>query len=208
MNKFGHLVMKLMKLMIAAGFLILMRPLVGQPPCQLRVQSRVELAGDRLTLADLLSPESCADLRQVAAGINIGRAPLAGSPRVFLGDDIRWLLERLSHSGSGRETYAVASLPERVVVRRAGSGASGSQPDGSSFRAHPGPLPRSAADEKPAVRPGDKVILLWDERGIRLVVHSVSLDAGRPGEVVRARLACGRLVRAMVSGPGMLRAAL
>jgi hypothetical protein len=58
------------------------------------------------------------------------------------------------------------------------------------------------------VRPGETVSLLWDQDGIRLVVPAVSLDAGGPGESVRARIARGgRVVHAIVVSAGQLRAA-
>jgi hypothetical protein len=67
----------------------------------------------------------------------------------------------------------------------------------------PGPAPAGAL-----VRPGQAVTLLWDEDGIRLVVPAVALDAGAPGERVRARIGRGgTLVRATVVSAGMLRAA-
>jgi len=60
----------------------------------------------------------------------------------------------------------------------------------------------------PMVRPGQTVILLWDQDGIRLVVPVVCLDPGAPGERVRARMVHGgALLHAIVVGAGMLRAA-
>lgn len=60
----------------------------------------------------------------------------------------------------------------------------------------------------PLVRPGETVSLLWDQDGIRLVIPAVSLDAGGPGEAVRARVARGgRVVHAIVVSAGQLRAA-
>ncbi len=58
------------------------------------------------------------------------------------------------------------------------------------------------------IRCGQTAILLWDAQGIRVVVPSVSLDAGNEGDMVRARIArSGRVVRAIVTGAGRLRAA-
>jgi hypothetical protein len=63
-------------------------------------------------------------------------------------------------------------------------------------------------DEKPLIRPGEAVSLLWDEGGIRLTVPAISLDAGVPGQAVRARLSRGgRMVRAIVVSAGKVRAA-
>jgi hypothetical protein len=61
---------------------------------------------------------------------------------------------------------------------------------------------------KPLVLPGEAVTLLWDQDGIRLVVPAVCLDAGGPGQAVRARIARGgRMVRAIVVSAGKLRTA-
>ena len=66
----------------------------------------------------------------------------------------------------------------------------------------------AAAHEIPLVRPGEKVSLLWDQDGIRLVVPAVALDAGSAGAAVRARVGRGgRTVRGIVVGAGKLRAA-
>ncbi len=68
--------------------------------------------------------------------------------------------------------------------------------------------PGSARALLPLVRPGQTVILLWDQDGIRLVVPVVCLDAGAPGETVRVRIAHGgALLHAIVVSAGMLRAA-
>ena len=60
----------------------------------------------------------------------------------------------------------------------------------------------------PVVHRGDKVTLIWDADGIRVVAAAVSLDSGAPGQIVRVRLAqSGQIIRAVVVGAGMLRAA-
>ncbi len=59
------------------------------------------------------------------------------------------------------------------------------------------------------IQRGQTATLLWDQQGIRVVVPSISLDAGNEGDTVRARIArSGRVVRAIVTGAGRLRAAL
>jgi len=64
----------------------------------------------------------------------------------------------------------------------------------------------SGADRARAlVRPGQAVTLLWDQDGIRLVIPAVALDAGAPGERVRARIVRGGAVlHAIVVSAGML----
>jgi flagella basal body P-ring formation protein FlgA len=48
--------------------------------------------------------------------------------------------------------------------------------------------------------------LIWDQDGIRLLARVICLDPGEAGQVVRARLTHGRVVRAVVVSAGMLRA--
>lgn len=69
------------------------------------------------------------------------------------------------------------------------------------------PAAEAARTEAPVVRPGESVTLLWDQGGIRLVVPAFCLDRGGTGESVRARIAGGRLVRAIVESAGRLRMA-
>jgi len=58
------------------------------------------------------------------------------------------------------------------------------------------------------VRSGQKVTLLWDQNGIRVVVPAVALDAGESGEPVRARIVgAPGLIHTRVMGAGELRVA-
>ena len=69
-------------------------------------------------------------------------------------------------------------------------------------------MAKAATPEKPLVRPGEAVTLLWDQDGIRLVVPAICLDKGTAGDAVRARIVRGgRLVRAVVESAGRLRVA-
>jgi len=89
--------------------------------CKVVVQANVEVADADFSLANLLTPASCAELRQSAAGLRVGRVPLAGSPRILTGDEIRALLQKITNP---RDRNSIASysvdIPERVSVRRAG----------------------------------------------------------------------------------------
>jgi hypothetical protein len=92
----------------------------------------------------------------------------------------------------------LASFPSRVRAIPKGT-----SPPSSTVRAT-----LRATDEKPLIHPGEAVSLLWDEDGIRLTVPAISLDAGIPGQAVRARISRGgRMVRAIVVSAGKLRAA-
>jgi Chaperone for flagella basal body P-ring formation len=91
---------------------------------------------------------------------------------------------------------------------------SGSLVKPSGVAGLPGIPPRSVpaavdrARQKLLVRPGERVTLIWEQDGIRLVVPAVALDGGEPGAGVRARIEPGgRVVRAIVVSAGMLRAA-
>jgi len=98
-----------------------------------------------------------------------------------------------------RDFPAEVAEPARMVPRAISVSAAASVP---SAKAPITPRPGTAL-----VRPGETVSLLWDEDGIRLVVPAVSLDAGWPGEEVRARIARGgRVVHAIVVSVGHLRA--
>ena len=67
---------------------------------------------------------------------------------------------------------------------------------------------RLLGEAKPAVRAGETVFLAWDEAGILVTLPVVCLEPGAIGEKVRARLPrAGRVVQAVVVGPGELREA-
>jgi hypothetical protein len=94
----------------------------GQPTCRATVRANVEVSGSGLTLADLLAPGSCEGLRSAAAAVRLGAAPLAGSPRVLLGSQMREEMEAIV-SGSQQHIGALilAKVPERITIRRAGA---------------------------------------------------------------------------------------
>jgi len=72
---------------------------------------------------------------------------------------------------------------------------------------HPAARRANAAETStPVVHRGERVTLLWDESGIRIVLPALSLDAGAPGDAVRARmLPSGRIMPAIVVGAGQLK---
>lgn len=86
--------------------------------------------------------------------------------------------------------------------------AAGMQPPAGSGDPVPGSLVRGAPVRGSLVRPGQKVTLLWDQDGIRVVVPALAIDAGGPGEPVRARIVgAPGLIHAWVVGAGELRVA-
>ena len=97
----------------------------AQPPCEATVEARVEVGGEDFTLASLLSPDACPGLRQAAAGIRLGAAPLAGSARVLEGDQVRGQFAELKKRIGGAELgWPSLIVPERIVIERAGKRAS------------------------------------------------------------------------------------
>lgn len=69
--------------------------------------------------------------------------------------------------------------------------------------------PPKPLSDVPWVRPGQTVSLIWVEGGMRLWRQVVCLDLGRAGQQVRTRTQPeGRIVRARVTGPGLLEAGL
>ena len=70
-----------------------------------------------------------------------------------------------------------------------------------------GPPAALRLDRDLAVKPGQRVTLQWEERGIRLEIPVVCLDGGAKGDTVRARVGQrGRVLRAIVMDSGQLRA--
>jgi hypothetical protein len=104
-----------------AGFSLLSSVSRAQA-CPVAVLASVDLAEGPLSLADLLAPSTCPQLRRAAAGVRLGSVPLAGSARVILGSDVAILLEKLPIAAGERP--GAWRVPPRVTVRRAGPRAS------------------------------------------------------------------------------------
>jgi hypothetical protein len=65
----------------------------------------------------------------------------------------------------------------------------------------------SGLNAEMVVRPGQLVTLIWDQNGIRVSVPVLCLDAGGPGQQIRARIVRGgTVVRAIVESAQSLRA--
>ncbi len=116
---------------LAAGGAVLTLLLSQPSPAQVcfaSVSARVEVGAGNFSLADLLEPVACPGLRDAAQQVHLGSAPLAGSPRVFQGEEIRSLLrdakERMDGADRASAMPMTTRVPERVTVRRAGSRAS------------------------------------------------------------------------------------
>jgi hypothetical protein len=90
--------------------------------------AKVEVQAGSFSLADLLGPDACQDLRQAAAQKNLGMTPLRGSVRVLDGKEMSALLQSLmgedsksddSKSDNSKTSKPSNRVPERIVVRRA-----------------------------------------------------------------------------------------
>ena len=205
-----------MHLAIIVGITATFAPLAHatNSPCRpIVVLKEIELPAGELVLSDLLSTDVCPALLHAAGQIHLGSVPLVGSPRVFTGDEIRVLLEKLDDKEELDEKFL--TVPERVMVRRKG----GHKTDAAAHLAGPA-VSRSVARSQvfhsntasgalsdEVVRPGQTVMLLWDQDGIRLQIPALCLDRGVPGSEVRARiLRGGTVVRATVVSADSLRA--
>lgn len=95
-------------------------PLLGaaQSTChRIAFQSQVEVRGEEITLAELLTRDTCPPLLAAAERVSLGGAPRAGGVRVFTGDQIRRQVEALA-VGALRERMTGIPIPERIAVRR------------------------------------------------------------------------------------------
>lgn len=90
------------------------------------VKPSVRIGGGELTLADLLSPDTCQRVRAMAKRVPLGAAPLPGAVRVVPGPEIGSWLESLA-AAAGRGHEEMDELPPRILVRRAGAAKSCSE---------------------------------------------------------------------------------
>ena len=97
----------------------------AEPVCaEVTVEASVEASPGALTLADMLGRGTCPQLREAAAGVNLGAAPLPGSVRVLDGREVRRLLDKLEGGLAGAAVsigkLSSMAIPERIVVKRRG----------------------------------------------------------------------------------------
>jgi hypothetical protein len=108
--------MKWIVIMLMFGEIAACVPCSAATECsQLRVEASVKLAGNDLTLADLLAPDTCPQVRRAAARARLGTAPQPGSLRVFDGRQIQQLLEKIALAG-GLDSVQ-EQIPERIAVQ-------------------------------------------------------------------------------------------
>jgi Chaperone for flagella basal body P-ring formation len=173
----------------------------ADPACRITtVRAHIEVAEGSLSLADVLAPGSCPQLRAAATRVRFGVAPLPGSPRVLDGLSVRRLFEPLTATLD--ITASQFRIPERVVVERKEATLSGPGTAASSVARRK----EKTTDEEPLVKSGQPALLTWEHGGIRVLLQVICLDSGGEGQSVRARTKnSGRILRAEVVGKGSLR---
>jgi hypothetical protein len=134
-----------------ASWLILPRMSLGQALCRVTVEAQIDVAPGKLSLADLLSADTCPGLARAAAQVDLGSSPLTGSVRVLAGSEVRARLEQLAAGitggVSGLQTVMML-VPERISIRRAGVRASCADIS-ARLLASPGTLPWAAGAAAP-----------------------------------------------------------
>ena len=81
---------RLARVLIGGAFAIAFLSCEAESVCpQVTVQAIVETVREKLTLEDLLAPDSCAQVRQAAAEVSLGLAPRGGIVRVLDGHEVR-----------------------------------------------------------------------------------------------------------------------
>lgn len=182
--------------------------LAASPPafeavCKATVLASVKVPDSDLTLTDVLAPGTCAPLLQAASRVQLGKAPLPGSPRILDGAGVRRFLEPLAAAISGRKVEF--QIPERIVIERVNDSparAGNSVLHALSSSRFPSRSPEGTTQY---VKRGETAILIWEHGGIRVMLPVICLEAGGPGETVRARIKNGdRILHAEVVGPGSL----
>src|SRR5579863_3791892 len=156
--------MKMFFLLAAIGIVVGARTAAAEASCRpIVLAPEVEVSTGELELADFLPVDACPALLNAARRIRLGGAPLPGSPRVFTGDEVRSLLQKLD---SGKATQnQIWTVPQRVTVESKGVRCAGTGP--CVLLAVRGQPPRTGSSRQPApvnvvVRPGQTVNLVWE----------------------------------------------
>jgi hypothetical protein len=116
------LAMVLMMMVLMSGMLaaVSLECRAEQACAEVAVEGSVDAGPGELTLADLLTQDTCVQLRSEAARVSLGAAPQSGSVRILDGRAVRQQLEVLAGAvGSVGKTVGM-SVPERIVVKRRG----------------------------------------------------------------------------------------
>ena len=79
-----------------------------------RLKERAGVAGEAIRLSDLLPADAPAQVRALAMGVELGRSPHLGSPRILSGEQIT------RHLNAHPDWLALFSIPDHVTVVRQG----------------------------------------------------------------------------------------
>lgn len=90
-----------------------------QACAEVAVEASIEGDSGELTLADVLAPGTCAQVRNAAARVDLGTVPRSGRVRVLDGREIRRRLEE-ADGGLASVKPSGITIPERIVVKRRG----------------------------------------------------------------------------------------
>jgi hypothetical protein len=115
--------MKTFSIMLMIG-LLAVAPLLcrAEQACSgASVEASVEAGPGELTLADLLTLETCPQVRERAARVSLGKAPQSGSVRVLDGREVRRLLEGVVAGVVSAGKVGGITIAPRIVVRRRGA---------------------------------------------------------------------------------------
>ncbi len=167
--------------------------LVAQPCDFVRFKSEVEVSGT-FTMANLLQDNSCPEIVTAASGVALGHAPLQGSPRVFTDIEVRQLLEKILAENSDWDRTADPYVPQRITVRGRGLAVCCRTVSTASGLARHEKPPKLASlrDPELSVRAGQRVSLLWEHGGIRMVVPVICLESAGAGDRVQVQLLISR----------------
>ena len=161
------------------------------------ILARVTVPEGEWSLADILAPGACPQLRAAASQVRLGVAPRPGSPRILTGENVRNLLEPISARLGGEKEL---QIPERIMVESDRPVIKLMSRTARGNRSEPSSNPDTL------VKPGDPATLVWEQAGISVQLPVICLDADRLGQSVRARILNGsRILRAEVVGAGFLR---
>ena len=167
----------LLVLATCAGFDLIRAQMATVPPGpEISLLESVKIQQDRICLSDLFPTSATTDIKQIARTIDLGRAPQAGSFRVFTA-------EQLGRAIDGRLSVRI---PEKVVVY------------GDTRSIHEGEaIQRTLAQERLSrssiavtqksylVRPGTPSALVLREEGMTITLHVLPLKRATLGEGVR-----------------------
>ncbi len=163
----------------------------GQACEDVAVDSSVEAGPGELTLADLLAPGTCRQLRDAAAQIRLGALPQSGSVRVLDGREVRRLLEEVAAGVVSAVKISGIIIAPRIVVRRRGAtkscaeiarlvaGSASVQDQANARRRWPGDLDCAAARHIPEDAPLELTKSSWSTA---LERWEFALRCTRPGE--------------------------